>query len=65
MKKKRLTIVIEYLSTADRLAALRKVKTGDYQLPTCVGDGADHKFSDKELDGSERIRYKISSKLEE
>ena len=63
--KKRLTIVVEYLSTADRAVAIRKIRIGDYKLPTSIGDGPDVKFSDKELDGSERVRYKISSKLEE
>ena len=63
--KKKLTIVIEYLTEVDRVAALRKIKKGDYKPPVTVGDGPPCKFSDKELDGTERLRYKISSKLED
>ena len=64
MQTKRLTIVIEYMTDADRTAALRKIKIGDYKPPFTVGEGPPCKFSDNELDGTERLRYKISSKLE-
>lgn len=65
LRPKRLTIVIDYLSEEDRRIVLRKLLIGDYKLPAVVGDGPPCKFSDKQLDGSERIRYNVSSKLEE
>jgi hypothetical protein len=60
-----LTITIEYLTDADRRAALRKILVSGYRLPQVPGDGPPCKFSDKELNGSERVRYKIISNLRE
>ena len=62
---KKLTIEIKYLKERDRQIALRKIKIGDYSLPVTSGDGPPCKFSDKELNGSERVRYEIKSNLSE